>query len=245
MSNSDRHFEIEGHTLGFPSICGDASASLGFFLVSSRAANALIRDSGFEVAQVAPGWAVFSLTCVDYRESDCGEYREISMAFFVKKTGRSFGIPYVGTWLDIIRNKAATYVWKLPVTSQLACDAGVQMWGLPKTVEDIDMDFSGDYVTFNLHIDGQRVLSYTVRAVGKRSRPHKVSTLYSVYEGSPHVTRFVHKYGSMGTQLRGGALSLGTHPIAEQLRGLGLPRRSLISSWIGRLSLEVVAPEKL
>jgi hypothetical protein len=49
----------------------------------------------------------------------------------------------------------------------------------------------------------------------------------------------------MGVRLGDGHLSLGNHPVSQKLRGLGLPRRPLISSWIGRLSLSVDAPEKL
>ena len=245
ISNSARRFEIEGRTLGFPAQFRDASSALGLFLVPARAANALISESGFEVAHVAPGRAIFSLSCVHYRESDCGSYREISMAFFVKKSGPAGGIPYLGNWLDIARDRSATYVWKLPVTSRLANDAGILMWGLPKTIEEIGYEVSGERATFDLRMEGRKVLSYSVRAVGKRSQPRGTSDVYSNFEGVPHVTHLSHEYWDMGVRFGGGDLWLGDHPVAEQLRGLGLPRRPLISSWIGRLALEVGAPEKI
>ncbi|NQT71350.1 MAG: acetoacetate decarboxylase family protein [Chloroflexi bacterium] len=245
MNNSERLFEIEGRTLGFPSLYPDASSALGLFLVPSRTANELIKDSGFEVAQALPGRAIFSLSCVDYRDSDCGPYREISMAFFVKKYGRSIGIPYLGTWLDIARDRAATFIWKLPVTTRTAYDAGVLMWGLPKTIDEIDFNIADENATFDLNVEGRKVLSYTVRAVGKDNQPRGRSALYSIYEGSPHVTYLSHEYRDMGRQFRGGDLQLGDHPIADKLRGLGLPRKPLIAVWIGKLALEVDAPEKL
>lgn len=245
LGTSAKRYEIEGQSLGFPSMYPDASSALGLFLVSSSAANALIKDSGFEVAQAAPGRAIFSLSCVHYRDSDCGVYREISMAFFVKKFGGSCGIPYLGTWLDIYRDRAITYVWKLPVTTRLAHDAGHLMWGLPKTIDTIDFNVSGERATFDLTMDGQKVLNYTVRAVGKRNQPRGVSTLYSIFEGAPHVSYLAHEYRDMGARLGGGDLTLGDHPIAEQLRGLGLPRRPVMSSWMGKLSLEVGPPQKL
>jgi hypothetical protein len=245
IGNPARRFEIEGRTLGFPARFGDASSALGLFLVPSRAANALIAESGFEVAQVAPGRAVFSLSCVHYRESDCGIYREISMAFFVKKSGDSSGIPYLGTWLDIARDRAATFVWRLPVTTRLANDAGILMWGFPKTIEEIDFEVTGERATFDLRMGGRKVFSYSVRAVGKRSQPRGTSDVYSIFEGAPHVTHLSHEYRDMGVQLGGGDLLLGDHPVAEDLRGLGLPRRPLVASWIGRLSLDVGPPEKL
>lgn len=245
MSTSARRFEIEGRSLGFPAQFRDASSAMGLFLVPSHAANALIHESGFEVAQVLPRRAVFSLSCVHYRDSDCGIYREIAMAFFVKKYGHARRIPYIGTWLDIARDQGATYVWKLPVTTRLANDAGILMWGLPKTIEEIEFNVSGERATFDLYMEGRKVLSYTVRALGKRSQPRGTSAVYSIFEGAPHVTYLSHQYWDMGIRFRGGDLHLGDHPVAEQLRGLGLPRRPLISSWIGRLALEVSAPEKL
>jgi hypothetical protein len=42
-----------------------------------------------------------------------------------------------------------------------------------------------------------------------------------------------------------GGMSVGDHPVTDQLRGMGLKRRPLISSWIGRLALDVSAPERL
>jgi hypothetical protein len=211
---SARRFEIEGRTLGFPALFQDGSSAVGLFHVPSRAAQALICDSGFEVAELWPGRAGFSLSCVHYRKSDCDVYNEVSMAFFVKpKHGRHSRIPYVGTWLDIARGNAATHVWKLPVTNKIALDAGVLMWGFPKT--------------------------------GKKIQPRGVSAVYSNYEGAPHVTYLEHEYRDVGVSFGGGRLSLGDHPISNQLRGLGLPRRPLVATWMGHLSFTVGAPQKL
>ncbi|MCP4625366.1 MAG: hypothetical protein GY850_17870, partial [bacterium] len=241
----DRTFEIEGKTLGYPAKFQDAFSAVGLFVVPLSAAEEMISGSGFELAPVAPGKAMFTLSCVDYRESDCGAYREIAMAFFVKHYWRSNKIPYLGTWLDIVRDKANTFVWKLSVTSRLANDAGILMWGLPKTIEKIDFELSDGRANFSLSMDDQEVLSYSVRAQGKRSQPRGASPVYSIYENAPHVTYLAHDYKDMGVRLGDGCLTLGSHPVARKLLGLGLPRRPVISSWIGRLSLDVDAPEKL
>jgi len=111
-----RRFEIEGRSLGYPTRFRDGSSAVGLFLVPSRGAARLISESGFEVAEVAPGRAILSLACVHYRDSDCDVYNEISLAFFVKKLGQASGIPYLGTWRDIVRGDAVTSIWKLPVT---------------------------------------------------------------------------------------------------------------------------------
>jgi hypothetical protein len=251
---SSRRFEIEGQSLGFPSLYPDGSSAVGVFMVPSGAAQALISDTisdtisdnGFEVAELLPGRAALSLACIHYRESDCGVYNEIALSFFVKpKHGRPSRIPYLGTWLDIARNDSATHVWKLPVTTKLANDAGVLMWGFPKTIEEIDFDLVDGRAVFTLRMDGREVLSYSVAASGKRRQPRSASAVYSIYEGAPHVTLLESECHDVGVRVGGGRLSLGDHPIADDLRGLGLPRRPILSTWMGGISFTVGAPQKL
>jgi len=238
-------FEIEGKTLGYPTQFRDGCSAVGLFVVSSRAANALIAASGFEVAPVFPGRAILSLSCVHYVDSDCGAYEEISLAFFVKKVGHGKGASVFGTWRDVVRGQAANHTWKLPVTSKLANDAGVLMWGLPKTVEEIDFDPSGERASFALRMEGRDVLRYSVRAAGKRQQPPVTTPVYSVFNGAPHVSTLTQNYRDVGVRLGGGELWLGEHPLADELRGLGLPRRPLIASWMGHFSFEMSAPQKL
>jgi hypothetical protein len=40
-------------------------------------------------------------------------------------------------------------------------------------------------------------------------------------------------------------LALGSHPVADELRTLGLPKRPLMSVWMGRMHGRFEAPEKL
>jgi len=245
QDHSTRRFEIEGQTLGYPAEFRDGSAALGLFVVPAPAANALIADSGFEVARIAPGKAIFSLSCVHYGDSDCGVYEEIALSFFVKKMVQVRRLPYFSTWMDIKRGHIASYTWRLPVTSKLAMDAGVYMWGLPKTIENIEYENAGGQATFTWRSEGRKVLSYSVEARGTRQPTTISPPVYSIFEGSPHVSYLTQTYRDTGYKFRGGELKLGDHPITDELRGLGLPRRSLIATWNGHLHFQMSAPEKL
>jgi len=94
-------------------------------------------------------------------------------------------------------------------------------------------------------MDGREVLSYSVSASGKRDQPQSASAVYSIYEGAPHVTYLENEYHGVGMSFGGGRLTPGDHLISDQLRGLGLPRRPFLATWMGRLSLEVGPPVKL
>jgi hypothetical protein len=131
------------------------------------------------------------------------------------------------------------------VTSTLARDAGIRMWGFPKTLEDIRFELSGGRASWALHEDGREVLRYSVRAQGSRHQPPSPTPVYSLFEGAPHVSHLTQEFRNLGVRLGDGRLSLGDHPVADELRSLGLPKRPLLSAWMGRLAFEMSAPEKL
>ena len=43
--------------------------------------------------------------------------------------------------------------------------------------------------------------------------------------------------------LGGADLTLGNHPIADELRSLGLPKRALMSAWLGHMHGRFEAPQ--
>jgi hypothetical protein len=248
MSMADveaKRFEIEGEELGYPTQFRDGCSAAGLFVVRSASAQELIADSGFEIAEIAPGRGILALTGVHYTDTDCGSYNEIAQAFFVRRVDRPSGLPYLGTWLDLARGEVASFTWKLQVTSRLSQYAGIRMWGFPKTLEEITFDRIEDHARFSLRIDGQDVLSFTVRAEGSHTPTPLTSRVYSIFEGTPHVSYLTQSYRDTGVRLGHGPLALGKHPLAQQLRELGLPRRPLLSTWNGHLAFSMTAPEKL
>jgi len=241
----DRTFDIEGERLVYPTVFRDGCSAAGLFLVKSKVANGYIADSGFELAEVAPGRGILVLTGVRYTDTDCGEYDETAMAFFVRRAGQKPRLPYASTWLDIIRGNTASFTWNLQVTTPLSRDAGIFMWGFPKTIEDISFELSGDRAAFNLRMDGQEVFNYSVLANGSTTPPPVTSAVYSIWEGGPHVSYLTQAYRDARYRPGGGRLRLGDHPLADKLRGLGLPRRPLLATWAGHLAFSMTAPEKL
>ena len=182
---------------------------------------------------------------VHYTDSDCGAYNEIALSFFVKKHGKGAKLPYIATWLDIMSGNIASYTWRLPVTSNLARDAGIYMWGFPKTTEDIDYENANGQAVFTWREGDKTILSYSVRAKGKR-KPATISPpVYSIYEGQPHVSYLTQNYSDVGYQPGCGTLQLGDNSTADDLRSLGLPKRPMIATWNGHLSFEMSAPEML
>ncbi len=239
-------FDIQGRRLTYPTYFNAGSSAVAMFPVPAAAADALIGSSPFRAAQIWPGKALLTLACVHYADSDCGSYEEIGIGFIVRPLARSPRLPRVRTLLDLAGRGAANFVWRLPVTTPLACRAGIDMWGLPKTVEQIAYERRAEYASFALEMDGRAVLRLTMRAAGNRAQGPIVSPVYSVLRGLPHVSYLGQQYREVGVHLGGGAsLELGNHPIADSLRSLKLPRRPLAASWMGRLRFEMSRPRPL
>ncbi len=242
---SARRFEIEGHDLGYPTKFHDGSSIAAIYIVNSRVAGELIAESGFEIAEIAPGRGLMTLTGVHYTDTECGAYEEMAMAFFVEKVGQRKGLRYLRTWADLLRGEIASFTWKLQVTTRLSQYAGIEMWGFPKTLESIEYEHADGAARFRLEMDGEETLSLCV-ATGDSYQPKPISSpVYSIFEGSQHVSWLSQSYRDSKVVLGGGELQLGSNHLAQDLRRLGLPRRALLATWNGHLAFSMTSPEKL
>lgn len=213
-------YEIQGQTVPLPCVVRDASSGSVMYLVDRDAAQKLCPDA-FEVVEAAPGKTQMTLVIVDYRDNDLGDYDEVGIIFFVKPKGDP-------------EAELGSYIYKLPVNQSFTCEAGCRIWGFPKSVEEIEFTYQDDSATCSLTMDGQHVLTLTVPRGGDNSTEDTPSTSYTLIEGVPHTNVFTR--GGTGESTTPGGenveLVLGTHPLADELRGLGVEGSTpLLSAW--------------
>ena len=157
--------------------------------------------------------------------------------------GRTVALPVVvRTARGLLRNELETFIHRLPVNQSFTCEAGRAIWGFPKTVEEIRLQTTERRSVCTLHSEGRHVFTFSVPRGGKRTLPDSTMTTITSIEGVPHRTRFTSGFG---VRLGGAELVLGDHPIADELRGLGLPKRALRTTWMERMHGRFGAPEKL
>lgn len=243
VSNS---YEIQGKRITFPVEVRDASGAIAGFLVPSRAANRLVGDS-FEVVDFLSGKTLFMLGCIDYKDNDLGDYNEVAMNFFVRKKGAPRGLPWIGAWLSMAKGRLPSYSWKMPVDQSFTRDAGATIWGFPKTVERIDFDYSQEgRFRGMLEMDGQLVFEIEMPCGGTNERPESPMLGYTYIEGVPHSVNSTQRASQMGAGSgKEVEIRLGDHPIAEDLRALGLPKKPLMTTWVGKMVMRFGAPTKL
>jgi len=227
-----RQYEIQGRTVTLPVVVRDAASGAATYVVSAAAARRLIPGSAIEPVEIWPGKALRSIAVIDYRDNDLGDYNEVSIAFFVRRRGDATGIPYLSTLTDLLRGKVATYIRHLPVDQSFTRDAGATIWGFPKTVERIDFTPEDKRATCSLYMQGSHVLTLSLPRGGTRTLPDSVMTTYTFIDGQPHQTAFSSGGRQVGFHLGGAELTLGAHPIADELRSLGLPKRAFMTMWM-------------
>lgn len=226
---------ILGREIILPSVVRDATAAVAFYLVSAKAAQGLITESGLRIAKVLPGRTICTITAVDYKDSDLDRYHEIALTFFVHEPG-SRPLPFVGALAGMLRGTLGAYVHWLPVDQEFTCAAGRQIWGFPKFITQIDLEREDDLERATLTVDGELVLRQTVRAGGTRSFADREQISYSMLDGVLHRIPSDMSAEEMGARRGGATLELGAHPMADELRSLGLPKTPLFSTYMGKMS---------
>ncbi len=236
-------FTILDRQITLPNVVRDATAAVAFYIVSASAAQKLIAESGLRVAQILPGRTVCTIGAINYKDSDLDTYHELALTFFVHEPG-SHPIPLISVWLGMARGNLSAYVHWLPVDGELTCEAGRRVWGFPKFVTQIDIEAEGDIERSTLTVDGQLVLTQTVKMGGSRSFTDRKQIAYSLLDGV--VSRIPSDMSAedLGARRGGATIELGSHPMADELRSLGLPKKALFTTYLGKMSGRFYAAER-
>jgi len=243
-AQAEGRYVFQGREVTMPVVVRDAASMAATYLVSAAAARKLLPGPELDVVEIFPGQALFSIAVIDYVDNDLGDYNEVSLAFFVHArhghNGSARG--HLGNAWAFLRSRLPTYIHRLPVNQSFTCAAGRGIWGFPKTIEKIDFEKTETRVRCTLTCDGRHVLTLAVARGGRTRIPDAEMITYSRIDGATHSTRFVSGAEGVGIRLGAAELELGTHPIADELRSLGLPKRPLLAVWMEHMHGRFEAP---
>jgi hypothetical protein len=236
-------YQIQGREVRLPVRVAHARSLSALYAVRTAAVRRLVDHPALQIPELIPGRTLCALACIEYLENDLGRYNEIAVAFFVQhrrdRPWRFGSLPWA-----MLRGSAGAYIHRLPVNQAFTCEAGRSIWGFPKSVDEIEFEDRGGRRACTWKKDASLVLRFEAATGGKGSFSERALTAWSCLDGVLRRTPFVSSGSEVGGHLGGATLVLGDHPIAAELRELGLPRRALATSWVGRMSAEFRAPEK-
>lgn len=223
------------------------------FTASTAAVRAAIASHG--TADLAPlevrrGRCLTMLVFVDYVDGDLGPYNEFGVCFLVQPPGTSASVG--GALKSLAAGDAHALIHELPVDGDFTLAAGRGIWGFPKILADFDVDHDSRSKHGRVSVDGSLIADLTVSPGIPVPDTTKDSVLqaYSQLDGVTRQTpwRLTSTRGTR-TRLGGARLTLGDHPIARDLAGLGLSRHALMTSSVADLSMtfadaETVVPRE-
>lgn len=239
---AEDHYQIDGQDIHLPVVVQKARNAFATFIVDATAAQAWIGDSGFEVVEVWPGKAIMQVVGVEYFENDLGDYHEAGFSFYVRQPGSSRGLPLIGGLLDIVRGRAASYLHLLPVNQDFTKHAGRFIWGYPKWNTDVEITERDNKLVTRFSDQGQHVFTLACELGGTTEVKNQRQLSVATRQGRSYKTLGIANGSGAKFGMGGQLIELGDHPIADQLRKLGLPKKPIFRGTIAELHMEVGAP---
>jgi hypothetical protein len=204
----------------------EASGFGSWHTASLEAVAALLPSPVLHPARWFDGRGLVSVDVFRYREAtwtaDDGRtrrmtpYGEVGVSVGVTRGAAPRGLP-------ALRDRVGGLVVALPVTTREARDAGRELWGLPKSTADMEFEEAPGRQEVRVAEDGAVLLELAVAARGPLLPTRRRMTVYSSRDGELLETVVpVRGLRQVRPGTGAGRLTLGDHPVAELLHGLGI-----------------------
>ena len=213
------HMEIAWgrRTLFFPLFYYDVASLSVQFLVSIERMRKLLPSSRMHPLRITPWHSVITISAFEYRDSDIGPYNEVSIGIPVV-----LDVPsplFIGT-LHKAPREPKIYFHHLPVTTAIACEAGVELAGYPKFLAEIMFEQDDKGVRCQLRERDEHIFTLSSRAGMPsnvpRSRMHPITVREGYMLRSELIVSEREQFSGRGSS--GVCLELGNHAIAQELR---------------------------
>jgi hypothetical protein len=221
-------YTIDGKTLTMPIAVRRARNWVANYVIGAAAAQRLVAPTGLEIAEIRPGKGLVSVGVVEYTDTDLGAYHEFMVAFIVRPhtagpaTARQRSA-------EVRKSRVGVYIHHLPVDDRFSMDAGRGIWGYPKTLAEFARRSDGSTTEWTLRQDGADAVSMRFRR-GWFPMPRQAAPpTYTLMDGVLRLTPWNSSPRGTRGRPRGVDMTLGSGPIAEDLRSLGLPKKALLS----------------
>lgn len=205
----------------------ESSNHFAIFSVDIDKARVLAEKEDLAPVDFGNGKAVVALASYDYRKVSIQPYREVGLAIAcVPRGGSAPRDPMASLLQDPDQSDMGFFVINLPVTTQQAVAAGIDLWGFPKFRADISFELDGDRFTGTTMDPGGSGVICTL--AGEAGLGAVLPAMHSIFltrlKGKTlrihSVMKGATKYALPGTL----KLSVGgsDHPMARNLKFLGL-----------------------
>jgi len=218
-------FQREGMQGKIPTFYYDTTSLTAVYTADTSRVRQRLPLARMHPVELLPGRALVAFTAFEYRRTDIDPYNEFSIAFPVALDRRP--VPLLTMVRQLLRRRLTAYVWQLPVTTEIARAGGVELFGYPKFIADIDFEKDAGRVVCRLSEKGESILSLTGKVLPTRRRKLSRIVTFSVIDGIPLKANVVFNPIEMAVtgSLRAASIDIGaSHAISKELRSLALSK---------------------
>ena len=222
-------FEQAGRNFKLPVFYYDNTSITAIYTASTSKVKKLLPHPAMSPIEMLPGRSMVAFTAFEYRKTDIDPYNEFSIAFLT--TFDKSQVPGLTALWQLARRCFTAYVWKLPVTTEIARFGGVELYGYPKFLADITFERGGEWIECRLSEKGEKILALKGKilptARGKITR----FITYSVLDGIPLTANVVVDplEFAQSRDSQSASLELGAkHAIAKALSEIDLSPNPIV-----------------
>ncbi len=126
----------------FPIFYYETSVFMAFFWADFAGTEKALSGTPFKPLKFFNGKALSGIAWYEYRHTDIGSYNEVGLAVATYAPGEKPPLLYLPQFMkSSAHRKLGFYILDLPVTTDIANAAGTEIWGFPKFVTEIELDF--------------------------------------------------------------------------------------------------------
>lgn len=225
---TEKGVDVGSATTDLPYMYYRDDCFLGLFSAEAEAVRAVLPSGKLHPVTLPGGRAVVGVVAFNYLETSSERYGE--MVISPVCTYGHQAPPLIPLLLEARYPSFGGFVLHMPVTSIIARDSGRVIWGYAKFVADMDFEKRPAYQRVRMYEDGAHILTFTVQQRGLPLKDNRPLVSYTVH-GDQVLKTVVPSRAVYQLALRpgSGTLELGDHPLADQLRELGISSTAFLT----------------
>jgi hypothetical protein len=211
----------------------DNTTITAIFTASTKKIRRFLPGKDYHPLEVFPGRCLVAFTAFEYRKTDIDPYNEFSIAILVNFRKRS--VPLFSLLRQYLARCYSAYVWHLPVTTEIARHAGVELYNYPKIIAGIDFARSAGHIECVLSEKGVEILRLRGRILNTGKGKISRYRTYPVKNGIPLIANVITLPHEFAESSRGDSAVLqynAAHPIGRELSEIGLSRKPLMYQYL-------------
>jgi len=225
----------------------DNFAMIAFYSASTKLVQQYLPDKRMHPLEIKPGRSVVSFAAFEYRKTDINPYNEFAVTFMISFDKIVF--PLFSLMSQKFRKEYELYVRHLPVTTDIALQGGIDLYGFPKILAGIDFTRSSSSVQCSITEKKKHILTLEGPVLPTDNKGHSsYKKFYPVHNGITirgDVIDYYSKYAETRNTEKVKLIIGDDHPICSELKSIDLSDKAFAYHYVPSCESILFGPKNL